>query len=125
VPLGVSQAQAPVRDDPIELGHQCGLGQDRQLVQPDVALAHITDDPAVVGRMRDRVPHGRAQAAPLELEQSRARPAFALEHPSRQRLGALAARSWQKRRCHQILLSRIDRRSSRRENHAGLRSFSG
>ena len=31
MPVGVGQAQARVRDDAVELRHQGGLGQDRQL----------------------------------------------------------------------------------------------
>ena len=78
--LGLGQSQPPVRDDPVEFCHQRGLGQDRQPLQVDVAVAHITDDPAVVGRVRDRVLHDLAQAGPLVFEQSRTRPALASEH---------------------------------------------
>ena len=125
VPLGVSQAQAPVCHDPIELCHQRRLRQDRQLPRLMSSLPKITDDPAVVGRTRDRVLHDCAQAPPLEFEQSRARPALAIDNLSGQSLDPLAACLYQKRMCHWILLLRIDRRSSRREKHAGLPSFSG
>jgi hypothetical protein len=88
--LSVSPGQAPVGDDPIELCHQGGLRQDRQLIQPDVTAACIADGPAVIRGVRDRVPHHLAEAPALELEQSRAWPTLAIEHLGSQRLGPLA-----------------------------------
>lgn len=42
VSLRISQAQLPIRDDPIELGHQRGFGQDRQLLQTDIVTLPMT-----------------------------------------------------------------------------------
>ena len=87
--LGVGQAQARVRDDPIELCHQRGLRQDRQLLQLHVAGVRITDDFAVVGRIGDRVLQDAAQAVTLVSEQSLMGPALPIEHLSRHRLEPL------------------------------------
>ena len=91
---GGGETQSGIGDDPIELAHQGGLAEHRQVFEPDVGRHRRADGGAVVGRIRHGMRHERAQSIALVFEQLVPGPAVALDHGAGERLDS----SWVDRR---------------------------